>query len=211
MWQVIVPVKGSDAGKSRLQVSPSLRARYAEAMAADTLGAVRACSLVREVVALVASQPDRPVLYSADRLLVQPPGLQLNDAVTWALDVVPADEETAGTAVVVADLPALRTSELGRVLAEAEVHDLSIVADRHGSGTTLVAAGAGSLLVTRFGPDSARQHVDAGATRLDERLAVEPIAGLRCDVDTVEDLVEARSLGLGAATQALEAGLSSPT
>jgi 2-phospho-L-lactate guanylyltransferase len=48
-----------------------------------------------------------------------------------------------------------------------------------------------------FGVDSAGRHRDSGAVEL-----VGTWPGLRCDIDTPDDLAEARTLGVGAATAA---------
>jgi 2-phospho-L-lactate guanylyltransferase len=213
MWRVIVPVKSRGSGKSRLAVAPALRADYAEAMAADTLTAIRACPLVSTIVALT----DSPAVDGSagaslvDQTLVHPADLDLNQALTWAAAKLPRLVAATGTAVIVADLPALRPDELTRALAEADRHDLSMVTDRRGGGTTLLAARHGALPAPRFGENSARHHQDAGAACLDDLMGSGSLAGLRCDVDTLPDLREARRLGLGDATLALNAGLSSPT
>ena len=75
------------------------------------------------------------------------------------------------------------------------------VADRHGSGTAALFA-FGSPLDPRFGADSAHRHRDSGAVEL-----TGPWPGLRCDIDTPEDLAAAERLGVGAATaEALRRG-----
>lgn len=208
MWRVIVPMKPWDNGKARLDVAPALRARYAEAMAVDTLMAINGCPVVDCVVALTTSEPApaSPVSDLSDQVLVQPATMDLNEALTWAYDQ--QSSAPSGTAVVVADLPALRSDELTAALTAATGHRLSMVTDRGGSGTTALAVTGGSTLAARFGPESAARHRESGAVCLDRLLDADALAGLRCDVDTLADLRVATDLGLGKNTA--DAGLGSP-
>jgi 2-phospho-L-lactate guanylyltransferase len=96
-----------------------------------------------------------------------------------------------------ADLPALRSGELAAALAVADGRR-AFVADRHGTGTTLLLSAPGEPLRPRFGPGSAHAHAGSGAVPL-----VPVGASLRCDVDTAADLDHARALGLGGHTTAL--------
>ncbi|NYI06579.1 2-phospho-L-lactate guanylyltransferase [Allostreptomyces psammosilenae] len=105
----------------------------------------------------------------------------------------------AWVAALSADLAALRAEELGRALALAAGHPRAFLADREGSGTTLLTAGPGRWLEPRFGTGSRALHEASGAVPL-------PVAGLdsvRRDVDTPDDLEQARRLGLGPRTAAL--------
>ncbi|HET9256225.1 MAG TPA: 2-phospho-L-lactate guanylyltransferase, partial [Pseudonocardiaceae bacterium] len=71
-------------------------------------------------------------------------------------------------------------------------------ADRAGTGTTLLLAPPGRALEPGFGPGSAAAHHASGAREL-----TGDWPGLRCDVDTREDLAHARELGLGRFTSAV--------
>ncbi|MGH3706127.1 MAG: hypothetical protein ACRDT9_15940, partial [Agromyces sp.] len=66
-------------------------------------------------------------------------------------------------------------------------------------GTTLATASAGVQLAPHFGIDSAARHAAARFVEL------EASARLRRDVDTIEALVEAISLGVGPNTRAVAA------
>ena len=59
-----------------------------------------------------------------------------------------------------------------------------MVADRQGTGTTLLAASHSGQLRPQYGRDSLRRHVAAGAVLLDLPVA----SGLRRDVDRIGDL-----------------------
>ena len=76
------------------------------------------------------------------------------------------------------------------------------MADAAGTGTVLLTASPGLDLAPSFGPDSQRAHLASGAVDLTSLLG-DQVAGLRRDVDTVDDLAAASLLGVGPATGAL--------
>jgi 2-phospho-L-lactate guanylyltransferase len=105
----------------------------------------------------------------------------------------------AGVASLGADLPALRSDQLDAALAAArQLGTRAFVADAMGTGTTLLAAPAGTRLEPAYGVGSATRHADRGAHPLST-----PWPTLRQDVDTAADLAAARLLGLGPRTAAL--------
>ncbi len=91
--------------------------------------------------------------------------------------------------VLQADLPVVTNEEFASALASARGYPRSFVADRHGTGTAALFSTDGDLNPL-FGIDSARRHRDSGAVEL-----TGDWPGLRCDVDTPEDLAVARELG----------------
>jgi 2-phospho-L-lactate guanylyltransferase len=214
-WTVIVPVKGGDAAKSRLEVAPDLRPGLARAFASDTLAAVRACTAVARVLVVTQDRATADLLgpetaTTADSSVrpalmvdLQPVGEGLNDGIErTAAAIRSAGSEPSSIAVVVADLPALAPAALTAALhSAAQVGHPVVVADRAGTGTTLLALAAGTALAASFGPDSFARHVNAGAVGLDADVS------LRCDVDTLADLRVAAALGLGSATRALLDGV----
>ena len=102
--------------------------------------------------------------------------------------------ETPNIVVLQGDLPALQPQELAEAIAAARTYRRSFVGDRHGTGTSALFA-FGVALDPQFGPDSAQRHRHSGAIELTGAWP-----GLRCDIDTPDDLLVARRLGVGAAT-----------
>ncbi|MCX2930444.1 2-phospho-L-lactate guanylyltransferase [Mycobacterium sp. CVI_P3] len=196
---VIIAVKRLAAAKTRLSpvFATGTRERVVLAMLVDTITAARAVSAVGSITVVT---PDDTAASAARELgaavLVDttPPSDPdpLNTAVRLAWTSVA--EQTANTVVLQGDLPALQTDELAEALSQARSHRRSFVADRHGSGTAALFA-FGAPLDPLLGRDSARRHRDSGAVELTGTWP-----GLRCDIDTVEDLQAARLLGVGAAT-----------
>jgi 2-phospho-L-lactate/phosphoenolpyruvate guanylyltransferase len=116
----------------------------------------------------------------------------LNNAIAAAEAAV--REETPNIVVLQGDLPALQPQELAEAIVAARAYRRSFVGDRHGTGTSALLA-FDVALDPQFGPDSAQHHRHSGAIELTGAWP-----GLRCDIDTPEDLLVARRLGVGAAT-----------
>ncbi|MGZ8803408.1 MAG: 2-phospho-L-lactate guanylyltransferase, partial [Mycobacterium sp.] len=84
--------------------------------------------------------------------------------------------------------------EFAEAIAAARGRPRSFVADRHGTGTSALFS-FGVALDPHFGADSAERHRRSGAIELTGAWP-----GLRCDIDTPDDLNAARGLGIGSAT-----------
>lgn len=189
------------SAKSRLAagLAPERHAEVVSAIRADTLAAVRAAPLVARVLVIGDRAGDGVALVQSS------PGLNgaLRDGAGYARTQWPGD----GVAALVGDLPALRPDELDAALSIAAGHAAAFVADADGTGTTLLTAGPAALLQPRFGAGSAARHGEIA-------VAITAGAGLRHDVDTVDDLATAARLGVGPRTAAVlgagEVALRSP-
>jgi 2-phospho-L-lactate guanylyltransferase len=206
---LIVAVKRLAAAKTRLApvFSASTRENLVLAMLVDTLTAAMRVSAVRhitvvtpdEVAAAAAAELGAEVL--SDPTPVGHPD-PLNNAISAAERVVSAS--MTNIVVLQGDLPALQTHELTEAIAAARRHKRSFVADRPGTGTAALCA-FGTALDPRFGPDSSAQHRLSGAIELTGGWP-----GLRCDIDTPDDLAIARRLGMGPATSRAVSASSAP-
>lgn len=205
-WSVVIPVKLLVLAKSRLgDLTDSGREALALAMAADTIAAAAACGLVGAVV-VVSDDPD--VKAEAEALgaevMADEPAAGLNQALIAGAAQAARRAPDSGLAGLTADLPALSSGELESALTAASGLSQSFVADAAGTGTTLYAAGPGTAFSPRFGPGSRASHRRAGAAEID----LPGLAGLRQDVDTIADLRNAASIGLGPRSAALAAILT---
>lgn len=198
---LIIAVKRLAVAKTRLSAlfATEARERVVLAMLVDTVTAATGVAAVRSVTVVT---PDPAAAVAARDLGATvipdptPPNHPdpLNNAIRAACGPVAA--RTPNIVVLQGDLPALRSGELADALTAAAVHPRSFVADRHGTGTSALIA-LGVPLDPRFGADSAAGHRASGAVELPGEWP-----GLRCDIDTPDDLARARRLGVGPATTA---------
>ncbi|MGW5748097.1 2-phospho-L-lactate guanylyltransferase [Amycolatopsis sp. NPDC003861] len=223
---LVVPLKHPRDGKSRLRgaVEPAHHPGLVLAFAKDTLAAVTSSARVRRVL-VVAADPGA-VAELAElgvEVVGEPDEKSLNAAFRYGEALLKADDPGAAVGALQADLPALRAGDLTAALAEAEAAaqaattttaeaaaqtaagpagKRAFVADRQGTGTTLLLAAPGAALDPRFGPGSARLHAASGAVPL-----LGALPTLRSDVDTPDDLAHVRALGVGKHTSAYRAEL----
>ncbi len=196
---VIIAVKRLTAAKTRLAPTFTEHTRrwLVMAMLADTISAA---SAVDSVCGITVVTPDGVAGASAARLGAQvltdptPDGHPdpLNNAIAAAEQNL--TQTITNVVALHGDLPALRAGELAAAIEAARRHRRSFVADRRGTGTTALFA-FGAALRPRFGPYSAARHRDSDAVQL-----AGGWPGLRCDIDTPDDLAAARRIGVGDAT-----------
>jgi 2-phospho-L-lactate guanylyltransferase len=202
---LLVPVKPLARAKTRLlgaadggAGAPEAHSRLALALVRDTLAAAARAVSVRRLVATCSDEVVRAVLdASGVEAIADEPAAGLNAALRHGEAMLRDDTRSVAVGALQADLPALRPEELdGALRAGLDSGRRVFCSDRAGTGTTLLVAPPAQRLDPRFGPGSAAAHRAAGA---DELAGAWP--GLRCDVDTVDDLAEATSIGLGRFTQ----------
>ena len=193
---LVIAVKRLTAAKTRLApiFSAPTREAVVVAMLVDTITAAAVVAPVTVVT------PDDQAAAAARELgaqvIIDPTPAGHPDPLNNAIGVAERQlrEDVPNIVVLQGDLPALRADELTAALTAARAHPRSFVGDRHGTGTSALFA-LGVPLDPTFGPDSATRHRRSGAVELTGAWP-----GLRCDIDTPEDLEAAQSLGVGAAT-----------
>lgn len=193
-WTVVIPVKGTDAAKSRLGASNEL----AVAIALDSVEAALGAARVIVVTSADAAEP-----FAALGATVVP------DAGGGLIAAVRAGIAAAGetlVAVMLGDVPALATSELVEALRLAERHPLAFVADADDDGTVLITALQAADHAPAFGNHSRTAHLRAGYFELD----LPATWGLRRDVDTAEQLATIPGSSLGRRTRDAAASTESP-
>ncbi|MDR6977566.1 2-phospho-L-lactate guanylyltransferase [Streptomyces sp. 3330] len=208
-WTLVIPLKPLALAKSRLAdtATDGLRPGLALAFAEDTVAAALASPAVRDVAVVTDDALAGRVLAALGaRIVADEPRGGLNAALAHGAAAVRAVRPDAPLAALNADLPALRPSELARVLDAAGEFPRSFLPDAAAIGTTLLAVGAGRELLPAFGTDSRARHRASGAVEL----RPEGVDSVRQDVDTGEDLRAALSLGVGPRTAAAAAQLLIP-
>ncbi|GAB5895055.1 2-phospho-L-lactate guanylyltransferase [Mycolicibacterium mageritense] len=193
---LVIAVKRLTAAKTRLApiFSASTREAVVLAMLVDTVTAASAVAPVTVVT------PDDVAADAARQLgaavITDPTPAGHRNPLNNAITAAEAELRTSTPNIVVlqGDLPALQPQELDEALTTARNYPRSFVGDRHGTGTSALFA-FGVPLQPAFGADSAAHHRHSGAIELTGAWP-----GLRCDIDTPDDLLTARRLGVGAAT-----------
>lgn len=192
-----MPLKSSVRGKSRIEVDPAVRRELALAMAADTVTAAAAADGVRAVLIVVDDPEDAQFLLQIPRVrMVRTYAAELNRAIRDGLEAVPGDLGASESrdrdgiptpvAVLPGDLPSLLPTELSTALRAVAGHRRAVVADRQGTGTTLLTASAVPWLHPNYGAGSFGRHLADGAVHLD----LPEGSGLRRDVDQIADLAD---------------------
>ncbi|MEV6039616.1 2-phospho-L-lactate guanylyltransferase [Nonomuraea sp. NPDC052116] len=203
-WSLVIPVKTLVAAKTRLAAATGPhRTRLAVAVASDTVAAALSCARVARVIVVTADPAAAGPLGALGAEVVPDPDRGLNTALrtgaAHAVRVAPDDAVGA----LQADLPALRSSELGTALEAAAEFDQSFVPDALDVGTTFYGVRPRMPFTPRFGGESRAKHLAGGA----KELCLTGIDSVRRDVDTPDDLRAAIPLGLGRHTAAVVAEL----
>lgn len=195
-WGVVVPVKRLERAKTRLSsYGDSHRQELALAFAADVVTAAR--EVARVLVVTDDARAAELLRSLGAEVTPDDPDAGLNPALAHGAEHLRRSQPGLGVATLSADLPALRPEHLRDALAQVAAGGRGFVSDVAGTGTTLLAAGAGAELVPAFGAGSRVAHLGSGAVEI---AAAE---GLRQDVDTPEDLMTTVRLGVGAHTAAV--------
>ena len=195
-WHVIIPVKDTRYGKSRLaRATGADRVVLSRAVADDTIAAAVGAVGAAHVLVVTSDAALTVELISLGIDVVADPDAGLNPAVEAGLRRLSDTGRRSRPAALLGDLPCLTAADLLAALAAAYPHDQSFVPDADGIGTVLRCGGTASGLRPRFGSDSAARHAADGAARLDLDLP-----RLRTDVDDPSSLLAAVGLGLGPRT-----------
>jgi 2-phospho-L-lactate guanylyltransferase len=177
---VLIPVKAFDHAKRRLHLAMSdhQRADLARAMADRVVDAARPLP-----VAVVCDDTEvARWARSRGALVVWEPGRGLNGAVESGVDHLLAGGVTQVT-VAHADLP--RATDLAEVGA---VPGITLVPDRYGNGTNVIALPADAGFQFAYGPGSFARHlVEADRLGLPVRVLDRP--DLAWDIDEPADVV----------------------
>ena len=191
----VLPVKRFEIAKSRLHeaLEPSQRERLAEAMVSDVLATLCACEELAGVV-LVTKEPAVAATAAAHgaTVLAEP-----REAGQSAAALVGVHHALAGgyerALLVPGDCPALDAQELATLLrTAAPPPSVTIVSDRHGSGTNALLIAPPDAIELSFGPGSFARHRES-ALAAGAFWHVAYPSGLLLDIDTPEDLAVLRA------------------
>jgi 2-phospho-L-lactate guanylyltransferase len=192
----VLPVKRFDEAKQRLgeALRAGTRRALAEAMLTDVLTALRRARRVDAVVVVTREHTAEALARAQDARTIRDPDEPGHNpaaraGIRWAI------EQGARRALLVpGDCPALDPVEVDDLLlahphSEARV---TVVPDRHGTGTNALVLCPPDAITPSFGPGSRARHEKLAREAGAECRVAEP-PSLALDVDTIEDLVALRA------------------
>jgi 2-phospho-L-lactate/phosphoenolpyruvate guanylyltransferase len=192
----VLPVKRFDDAKQRLgeTLRSGTRRALAEAMLTDVLTALRRARRVDAVVVVTSEHAAVALARAHDARTIRDPAEPghnpaAREGVRWAI------EQGARRAILVpGDCPALAPAEVDDLLL-AQPHQearVTIVPDRHGTGTNALVLSPPDAIAPSFGPGSRARHEELAREAGAECRIAEP-PSLVLDVDTIEDLAVLRA------------------
>ena len=184
-WTAIVPLKQGPDVKSRLSGGLSRQQREAlvRGMVRHALRCLERTAVVGRVL-ILSKSPEMAI----GQEWCPARGEGLNE------DLEAARASLVGVPLLVVhgDLPFLKADDIEALLSAASRHTVALAPDRSGAGTNALALSGGTEFKFQFGADSFHKHLrSAGPTGKIVRRT-----GLAFDIDTPEDLAEARKQGL---------------
>jgi len=188
----ILPVKRFPLAKQRLgeSVADSLRLGLARAMVGDVLGALRDCAAIDATI-LVTSEQSVAAAASYIGATVVEDSAESGQSAAAELGVARALAGGFERVVCVpGDCPALDPDELTALLDRAG-QGVTIVPDRHGSGTNALVLAPPDAISPSFGANSRARHQQLAAA-VGVACRIEQPSSLLLDVDTGEDLATLR-------------------
>jgi len=189
----ILPVKRFELAKTRLgdELGPGPRRALAEAMVSDVLDTLLATPALD--VAVVTNEPSVVALAGARGATVLPDASESGQSAAALAGIAHALRAGHQRVLLVpGDCPAVEAADLRTLLDRVvPAPAVTIVADREGSGTNALLLTPADAIEPGFGPDSFERH-RRRANAAGANWHVEPLAGLRLDVDTAEDLAALR-------------------
>ncbi len=185
----VLPVKRFDDAKQRLDkaLSSGTRRVLAEAMVTDVLTALRRAKTVDAVVVVSGEGGAQALARAYDARAIDDDDRGHSHAarsgVEWALE-----QGFERVLIVPGDCPALNPAEVDALVGGGHAAPaVTVVPDRHGTGTNALLLSPPAVIDPTFGPGSCKRHVEAArASGADCEVA--EVASLVLDVDTAADL-----------------------
>jgi 2-phospho-L-lactate guanylyltransferase len=192
----VLPVKSFGRAKQRLgdALGARDRAALAAAMVGDVLAALAAVGALDRILVVTAEPAAVRAAGDAGATVVHDPE-EAGQSAAAARGVAAAAEGGAARVLLVpGDCPALDPAEVGELLAGAGARTpaVTIVPDRHGTGTNALLIAPPDAIAPAFGPGSFARHA-ARARAAGAEVAVAELPSLGLDVDTPGDLAALRA------------------
>jgi len=190
----VLPIKTFGRAKQRLGASLAAgeRRELAEAMVGDVLAALAGVAGLDALVVVTAEPHAREAANAGGATVVHDPE-EAGQSAAAARGVEAALAVGADRVLLVpGDCPALDPAEVTALLrAAGEPPHVTVVPDRHGTGTNALLLAPPGVMAPSFGPGSGARHI-AAAQATGATLAVTDLPSLGLDVDTPDDLAALR-------------------
>lgn len=186
----VLPVKRFDQAKQRLapSIPERVRLELARAMVGDVLVALRDAASLSELVVVTG---EASVAAAAEYLgaIVVEDQEDAGQSAAASAGVARARADGATRVLLVpGDCPALDPVEIDELVRGAgSPPEITILPDRHGTGTNGLLLSPPDAISPSFGPGSLARHREL-ATAAGAACHVHPLPSLLLDVDTAEDL-----------------------
>jgi 2-phospho-L-lactate/phosphoenolpyruvate guanylyltransferase len=190
----ILPVKSFAHAKRRLgaSVAAELRDDLARAMVGDVLVALSETAAIERTIVVTREDSLAAAARHMGALVIEDTAEESQSAAV-ALGVVRALAEGFERVLCIpGDCPALDPAELDSLLEAPDAPGVTIVPDRHGTGTNGLLLAPPDAIAPSFGPGSCERH-RALARAADVACRVERPQSLLLDIDTGEDLAALRA------------------
>ncbi len=189
----VLPVKSFARAKSRTALEGPERAALAEAMVADVLSALAEVDALADVIVVTREPLAVEAAREIGAVLLDDPSEPGHNPAAARGAALAAQRGAERVVFVPGACPGLDPAELAGLLAGPKP-GVTVVPDRHGSGTNALVLAPTLLMEPSFGPGSLARHAALGrATGAAVRIAEVP--SLAFDVDTPEDLAALRVAG----------------
>jgi len=189
----VLPVKSFDRAKSRTALDGPQRAALAQAMVDDVLAALAEVAALAEIIVVTREPRAARAASRIGAVLVDDPSESGHNPAAVRGAALAAERGAERVLFVPGDCPGLDPVELATLLADPQP-GVTVVPDRHGSGTNALMLAPAQVMAPSFGPGSLARHAAiARAAGVAVRIAEVP--SLAFDVDTPQDLAALREAG----------------
>jgi 2-phospho-L-lactate guanylyltransferase len=190
MTTAVLPIKSFPRAKSRTELDARARASLAESMAVDVLRALTQASALDEILVVTREPIAVRAAIAAGAAVVDDP-LETSHSAAALLGIAEARRRGARRVLLVpGDCPLLDAAELDRLLDDAGP-GVTVVPDRHGTGTNALVLDPPDVMAPSFGPGSCERHATL-ARAAGAEVRVVRVPSLAFDVDTPDDVAALR-------------------
>lgn len=186
----VLPIKRFSAAKQRLGTGMSGRRRrdLAAAMTGDVLAALAQARMVERTIVVTAEPRAQEMARAVHADVLEEPQ-ERGHSEAARLGLARANELGAEAAILIpGDCPLLDPREVDGLLTGVPSNHVTIVPDRHGTGTNALVLSPPGAMPPAFGEDSRSRHEDSARSR-GLAVIVEEAPSLALDLDTPADLI----------------------